>query len=90
MKTLAIAGTFDSKGEEYAYVRQIAQSVGLNTLMIHTGVFEPAFQPDVSNAEIAAAAGEDIREIVAQHDRARATEVLSRGMKLLLPKLYAE
>lgn len=32
--------------------------------MIHTGVFEPAFEPDVSNREVAEAAGYDIDKIV--------------------------
>lgn len=40
MKTLAIAGTFDTKGKEFKYIQSIAEELGLSTLMIHTGVFE--------------------------------------------------
>lgn len=90
MKTLAIAGTFDTKGKEFRYVKHIAKELGLNTLMIHTGVFEPEFEPDISNREVAAAAGYDIDEIVKKKDRALATEVLSKGMKKLVPELYKE
>lgn len=43
MKTLAIAGTFDTKGKEFKYIQSIAEELGLSTLMIHTGVFEPEF-----------------------------------------------
>ena len=57
MKTIAIAGTFDSKGHEYAYVKDLIESLGLNTLTINTGVFEPVFEADVSNEEVAKAAG---------------------------------
>ena len=81
MKTIAIAGTFDSKGEEFLYVKKLVEKLGLQTYMIHTGVFEPAFEPDVSNREVAEAAGYDIDKIVEKKDRALATEALSNGMK---------
>lgn len=90
MKTIAIAGTFDSKGHEYAYVKDLIESLGLNTLTINTGVFEPVFEADVSNEEVAKAAGADIKEIAAKGDRAYATEILSKGMEILVPKLYQE
>ncbi|WP_315121803.1 Tm-1-like ATP-binding domain-containing protein [uncultured Clostridium sp.] len=90
MKTIAIAGTFDSKGEEFSYVKDIIEGLGLKTFMIHTGVFEPKFTPDVSNDEVVKAVGGDIKEIAAKKDRALATDILSKGMEKLLPKLYSE
>lgn len=90
MKTIAIAGTFDSKGEEFAYVKKLVEGLGLQSLMIHTGVFEPLFEPDVSNRAVAEAAGADLDALVAAKDRAEATEALARGFEQLLPKLYAE
>ncbi|QUL57926.1 Tm-1-like ATP-binding domain-containing protein [Paenibacillus tritici] len=90
MKTIAIAGTFDTKGEEYLYIKRIAEELGLGTLMIHTGVFEPSFAPDVSGREVASAAGMDIEELAARKDRALATEVLSKGLEKLVPRLYKE
>lgn len=57
MKTIAIAGTFDTKGAEYLYVKELIESLGLGTFTIHTGVFDPVFEPDVSNREVAEAAG---------------------------------
>lgn len=80
MKTVAIAGTFDSKGAEFSYVKSVIESLGLKTFTIHSGVFEPMFKPDVSNVEVAAAAGVDIREIAARKDRAAGTEALAQGM----------
>jgi len=88
MKTIAIAGTFDTKGREYMYVKTLVENLGIKTFMIHTGVFEPVFTPDVSNREIAAAVGADIEKIVEKKDRALATEVLSKGMEKLVPELY--
>ena len=90
MKTIAVAGTFDSKGKEFEYVKTLIESVGLKTCMIHTGVFKPAFKPDVTNIQIAEAAGYDIREIAEKKDRALATEALSKGMTVVVPRLYKE
>lgn len=90
MKTVAIAGTFDSKSLEFGYLQEVIQSLGLKTFMIHTGVFEPKLAADVSNDEIARAVGADIKEIAAKKDRALATDVLARGLEKLLPQLYAE
>lgn len=90
MKTVAIVGTFDSKGTEFSFVRDMLQGLGLNTLTIHSGVFEPMFVPDVSNEEVAREAGADIREIASKRDRSLATEVLAKGMEKLIPRLYAE
>ena len=90
MKTIALAGTFDTKGPEFLYVRGLVEELGIKPYMIHTGVFEAAYAVDVSNREIAAAAGYDIDQIVERRDRAMAMEALSEGMEILIPRLYAE
>ena len=90
MKTIAIAGTFDTKGREFLYVKNLVQSLGFAPYMIHTGVFEPAFEPEVTNREIAAAAGYDLEEIVRRKDRGYAMLALSKGVEILLPQLYKE
>src|SRR5690606_13764200 len=75
---------------EFLYVKNLIESIGFRTFTIHTGVFTPMFTPDVSNAEVIQAAGEDVENIVKQRDRANATEVLAKGMEILLPQLYEE
>jgi len=90
LKTIAIAGTFDTKGTELKFIKEQIEEQGLKTLCIHTGVFEPLVTPDVSNADLASAVGADINAIIEKKDRATATDVLSRGMEALIPKLYAE
>ena len=90
MKTIAVAGTFDTKGREFAYVKGLLEELGVRPFMIHTGVFEPAFPVDVNNDEIAATVGQDIKAIVERKDRALATETLSKGMEKLVPELYAQ
>ena len=56
MKTIAVIGTLDTKGKEFGFIKSLIEARGLGTFCINTGVFEPAFEADVSNAEIAAAA----------------------------------
>lgn len=90
MKTVAIAGTFDTKGKELLYVKGLIEELGLKTFTINTGVFETEISVDVPNSEVAKAAGMDIKEIIEKNDRALATEMLSTGMLKLLPKLYDE
>ena len=88
MKTIAVAGTFDTKGKEFAYVKGLLEELDVQPLMIHTDVFEAAFPVDVNNDEIAAAVGQDIKTIVQRKDRALATETLSKGVEKLVPELY--
>lgn len=90
MKTVAVLGTFDTKGKELKYIKECIEEHGLKTLCINTGVFEPVVEPDISSAEVAAAVGADINAIVEKRDRATATEVLAKGTEKLIPQLYAE
>jgi ABC transporter permease protein len=90
MKTIAVAGTFDTKGKEFLHVKELIEELGLKTYMINTGVFDSEIEVDVSNKEIAKEAGYDIEDIVSRRDRAMATEALSKGMELLIPRLYGE
>ena len=58
MATIAVLGTFDTKGEEHSFVADIIRSKGHDTLMIDVGSgAEPTITPDVSRYEVAAAVG---------------------------------
>lgn len=91
MKTIALVGAFDTKGLEYAFVKDCIERLGFKTLTIDTGVLGPApFRPDIQRAEVAAAAGVDIAQLIAHKDRGAAMEVMGRGSAKLLSKLYSE
>lgn len=89
MKTVAIIGTFDTKGEEFAYVKTRFEELGINTITIHCGVFDPQTMPDITNTEVAAAVDIEMSTIAEKKDRAFATETMTRGVEKLLPTLYA-
>jgi uncharacterized protein (UPF0261 family) len=90
-KTIAMIGTLDTKGAEYAFLKKQIENKGLKSLTLDTGVLkEPFFKPDISRGEIAAAAGENISMLVSEKNRGRAVAAMGRGVSAVLPKLYAE
>lgn len=79
LKTIALTGTFDTKGQEFLFVKELIESLGMKTLTIHTGVFDSQFKPDVNNDEVVGIVGEDIIAIQDKKDRAHATAVYQKA-----------
>ena len=47
-KTVVIVGALDTKGQEFAFVKQLIEGTGLKTLVVDFGVLgEAAFTPDI-------------------------------------------
>lgn len=90
MSTVALVGTFDTKGTEYLYVQDQLKALGLDTITINVGVFDPVFTPDIASQIVAEAGGYDLSDIVQKHDRSLATEALAQGLQKLLSQLYTE
>lgn len=90
-KVIALLGAFDTKGVEYAFVKECIERAGLATLTIDFGVLDPSqFTPDIGRADVAAAGGADFVSLVTKRDRGAAMVAMSKGAETLLPKLYAE
>ncbi|TDF92026.1 UPF0261 family protein [Paenibacillus piri] len=89
-KTVALLGALDTKGMEYAYVRDYIVSKGYNVLLIDVGVLEaPYLEPDITREAVAKAAGAELSELAEKKDRGEAIEAMSRGVRKLLGELYA-
>src|SRR5580693_540650 len=79
-KVVAIVGALDTKGAEYAFLKQQIESQGVGTLMIDVGIFgEPPFAPDISAAEVAKAGGADRAALAAANDRGKAVGAIAMG-----------
>ncbi len=79
-KTIALIGTFDTKGEEFSFLRERIESAGLRTLMIDVGVLGSSpFEADISPAEVAAAANEDLAALKTERDRGRSVTAMALG-----------
>ncbi len=90
-KCILLIGTLDTKGTEYAYVRDLILDRGLEVLVMDTGVLgEPAFSPDVEADEVAVAGGRSLEELRSNGDRGEAVDVMIRGVRRLVPQLYEE
>jgi len=90
-KTIALIGTFDTKGEEFSFLRERIESAGLRTLMIDVGVLgSPFFKAEISQTEVAAAANEDLVALQTERDRGRSVTAMAVGAKVVLARLYQQ
>jgi uncharacterized protein (UPF0261 family) len=89
-KTILLIGTFDTKGKEYAFIKDIILSRGHNILALHIGVFDadPSLHVDVSNADVAQAGGTPIGQLQDRKDRGEAMKVMSDGAAIVVRQLY--
>jgi uncharacterized protein (UPF0261 family) len=91
MKTVAVLGTLDSKGEEHAYVAALIRERGHGVLLIDVGSGgPPTVAPDVTREEVAAAAGLDLAPLIAKQDRGECVVAMSQAAPVMLAKLAAE
>jgi uncharacterized protein (UPF0261 family) len=91
MQTVVLVGTLDTKGREYAYLRDRLQEAGLIVLVIDAGVLGPPFFPaDVDRSEVAEAAGARLEALAGAGDRGTAVDTMARGAALQVLRLRAE
>lgn len=90
-KTILIVGTFDTKGEEYAFLKRLIEARGHKTLMVNVGVFEasPLIRPDVDSDVVAKAGGGDIR-VLREKDRGPSMKIMSDGAAVIVRQLFDE
>jgi uncharacterized protein (UPF0261 family) len=90
-KTIAILGSLDTKGPDYAFIKALIEARGHATLIIDTGVIDPPhFEPDVDRAKVAEAGGGDLEALQEERDRGEAMKVMSAGAAAIVEQLYEE
>jgi uncharacterized protein (UPF0261 family) len=92
MPTVVLAGTLDTKGVEYAFVRSRLRDIhGLDTLLIDVGILGSADpSADISRADVARAAGAQIAALAAAGDRGAAVETMAAGLVSVVRRLHDE
>lgn len=89
MKTIALIGALDTKGPEFAFVKDEIERRGHHAFVINTAVMgEPLFPPDMSAAQVAEAGGVSLEALRAVADRGHAIEVMVRGAAQVCQALY--
>ena len=91
MPTIAALGTFDSKGQELAFLVDAIKREGLSTLSIDVGSLDaPASKPDVARTDVLAGSGEDWKSILARKDRGESVGLMSRAGARYVAQLARE
>ncbi|GAA4489894.1 Tm-1-like ATP-binding domain-containing protein [Actinoallomurus oryzae] len=90
MTTIVLIGTLDTKGREYAWLRDRLRDHGCRPVVVDAGTGEPdGIVPDVTNLAVARAAGADLEALRAAGDRGAAVATMSEGAAAVLTELYA-
>ncbi len=90
-KTVVIAGALDTKGTDFAYLKELIEREGVNTLVVDFGVMgEPAFPPDITRAEVAKAGGGDIAYLATGEHKDEAMRIMAEGLAVVVRRLYDE
>lgn len=91
MSTILLIGTFDTKGAEYGYVKDLITQRGHQVILLDAGVTgDPTITPNISADEVAQAGGRSLAHLREQADRGAAIEVMSKGAARLAAQLYSD
>jgi uncharacterized protein (UPF0261 family) len=91
-ETVAMIGAFDTKGEEYAFVRERMLDDGVDVIAINTGTLGTTdlFPVDVEADEVAEAGGTPLSELRERQDRGEAMKVMAAGAAVVVKRLHDE
>jgi uncharacterized protein (UPF0261 family) len=87
--TVLLLGTLDTKGEEYAYLRDRLRLAGVGVLVADAGTGGPPHgcEPDITREELAAESGADLAALT---DRGTAVGAMAEAAASLVRRLHAE
>ncbi|MCG3210367.1 MAG: hypothetical protein FOGNACKC_03998 [Anaerolineae bacterium] len=90
-KTAVIVGSLDTKGAEFAFVKELIEKAGLNTLVVDFGVMgAPPFTPDINREAVAKAGGGDLARLAAGDHKDEAMQVMATGLAVVVRQLFDE
>jgi uncharacterized protein (UPF0261 family) len=90
MKSVLLIGTLDTKGAEYAFIRDLIQARGVETLVMDLGtVGAAAFRPDIAAEEAATRGGSSLGTIRQHGDRGAAVDVMLAGARAITREAFA-
>ena len=91
MPAVVLLGTLDTKGIEFAYVRDRLRAYGCQVILIDVGlVGAPQAEPDITRDAVAAAGGTTVAALLARDDRGAALEAMAGGATRLVADLNRE
>ncbi|MDQ3557956.1 MAG: Tm-1-like ATP-binding domain-containing protein [Pseudomonadota bacterium] len=95
MPTVVLIGTLDTKGREHLFMRDCLLAAGVDVVLVDIGVLaDPPVSPDVTAAEVAAAAGASLDALRFTREgsdtRAVALAAMERGATSIVRRLHAQ
>jgi uncharacterized protein (UPF0261 family) len=86
-----LAGTLDTKGDEFAFARDVLRGQGVETLVIDAGSLgPPTFPPEISRDEVFRRAGTSVEEIRSRGDRGEAVSAAARGVAAIAAEMASQ
>ncbi len=88
--TICMIGAFDTKGDEYAFLREQIISHGHEVLAVNVGVMGTTdlFPVEIEADELSAASGVDLDDLRAAGDRGEAMRVMTTSAPIIARRLY--
>ncbi len=92
MKRICLIGAFDTKGPEYAFVREQILARGHKALTVNTGVLGSTdlFPVDVDADKVAEAGGGSLKQLQEKKDRGEAMKIMCEGAPAIIRSLHHE
>jgi uncharacterized protein (UPF0261 family) len=89
--SVVLLGTLDTKGVEYAFLRDRLLEHGVEVLVVDAGINDPVgLVPDIARDEVALAAGADVGALASAADRGAAVTAMATGAEVVVRQLHAE
>lgn len=91
IRSIALVGTLDTKGNEFAFLKELIKELGGRAVVVDTGIIgDPPFTPDVCADDVARAAGTSLTQLRAGGDKAGAIGAMQTGSAAIVRRLYDE
>lgn len=87
MSTIALLGTFDTKEDEFDWLRKCILEDGGQIVTIDVGSFSTSPMADYTSDDVIHAAGESPDDLRACHDRGEMMDVMGRGASVIASNL---
>ena len=89
--TVVITGALDTKGDEFAFLKDLIEKEGLETLVVDFGVMgKPSFPPDITSAEVAKAGGGNLEDLASGRHKDEAMQTMATGLAVVVRRLFEE
>jgi len=87
---VVLLGTLDTKGREYAFLRERLLEHDVEVTVVDAGIHEPiGLEPDIARDEVAREAGTDVSALAAAGDRGAAVTAMAEGAEAIVLDLHA-